>query len=34
LGYQAGADLTTGDNNIDIGYNVLGVADESSRARA
>jgi hypothetical protein len=33
LGYQAGADLTTGDNNIDIGYNVGGVADESNTIR-
>jgi predicted ribosome quality control (RQC) complex YloA/Tae2 family protein len=33
LGNFAGAALTTGDNNIDIGNNVLGVAGESNTIR-
>src|SRR5205807_2406461 len=33
LGGAAGGNLTTGDNNIDIGYNVLGVAGESNTIR-
>jgi len=33
LGVNAGANLTTGDNNIDIGYNVQGVAGESNTIR-
>jgi len=33
LGWQAGYNLTTGDNNIDIGYDVRGVAGESNTIR-
>jgi len=33
LGNIAGSNLTTGDNNIDIGYNVGGVAGESNTIR-
>ena len=33
LGDSAGESLTTGDNNIDIGYNVLGVKGESNTIR-
>jgi hypothetical protein len=33
LGSFAGHDLTTGDNNIDIGYNVVGLAGESNTIR-
>ena len=33
LGNGAGANLTSGDNNIDIGYNVGGVAGESNTIR-
>jgi len=33
LGANAGSDLTTGDNNIDIGANVNGVAGESNTIR-
>jgi hypothetical protein len=33
LGYNAGNALTTGDNNIDIGANVVGVAGESNTIR-
>jgi Chaperone of endosialidase len=33
LGDSAGESLTTGDNNIDIGYNVVGVKDESNTIR-
>jgi trimeric autotransporter adhesin len=33
VGDSAGSDLTTGDNNIDIGYDVVGVADESNTIR-
>ena len=33
LGNVAGTALTTGDNNIDIGYNVMGVAGESNTIR-
>jgi len=33
LGGAAGANLTTGDNNVDIGYNVQGVAGESNTIR-
>ena len=33
LGNLAGSSLTFGDNNIDIGYNVFGVADESNTIR-
>jgi hypothetical protein len=33
LGNVAGTNLTTGDNNIDIGYNVGGVAAESNTIR-
>jgi hypothetical protein len=33
LGAGAGFHLTTGDNNIDIGYNVQGVAGESNTIR-
>jgi trimeric autotransporter adhesin len=33
LGNIAGSNLTTGDNNIDIGYNVGGVASESNTIR-
>jgi hypothetical protein len=33
LGRLAGANLDTGDNNIDIGYNVAGVAGESNTIR-
>jgi hypothetical protein len=33
LGHAAGSNLTTGDNNIDIGWNVVGVAGESNTTR-
>jgi hypothetical protein len=33
VGANAGSNLTTGDNNIDIGYNVVGVAGESNTIR-
>src|SRR5207244_12069655 len=33
LGALAGQNLTTGNNNIDIGANVLGVAGESNKIR-
>src|SRR6266542_4351089 len=33
LGEDAGSDLTTGNNNIDIGYAVFGVAGESDTIR-
>jgi hypothetical protein len=33
LGYSAGLNLTIGGNNIDIGYNVTGVAGESNTIR-
>jgi trimeric autotransporter adhesin len=33
LGDSAGESLTTGDNNIDIGYNVFGVKGESNTIR-
>ena len=33
LGNVAGTNLTIGDNNIDIGYNVNGVAGESNTIR-
>jgi hypothetical protein len=33
IGYMAGANLTTGDNNMDIGANVPGVAGESNTIR-
>jgi hypothetical protein len=33
LGDSAGEFLTTGDNNIDIGYNVIGVKGESNTIR-
>lgn len=33
LGGSAGESLTTGDNNIDIGYNVFGVKGESNTIR-
>jgi len=33
LGNVAGTNLTTGDNNIDIGFNVTGVAGESNTIR-
>jgi hypothetical protein len=33
LGDSAGESLSTGDNNIDIGYDVLGVKDESNTIR-
>ena len=33
IGETAGLNLTTGDNDIDIGYNVLGVAGESNTIR-
>ncbi|KAF5406699.1 MAG: Chaperone of endosialidase [Candidatus Udaeobacter sp.] len=33
LGDSAGESLTTGDNNIDIGYSVLGVKGESNTIR-
>ena len=33
LGYQAGSSLDTGDNNIDIGSDVVGVAGESNTIR-
>jgi trimeric autotransporter adhesin len=33
LGDSAGQSLSTGDNNIDIGYNVLGVKGESNTIR-
>jgi hypothetical protein len=33
LGDSAGESLSTGDNNIDIGYNVLGVKGESNTIR-
>jgi hypothetical protein len=33
LGFNAGSSLTTGDGNVCIGYNVLGVAGESNTTR-
>ena len=33
LGFNAGSNLTTGDGNICIGYNVVGVAGESNTTR-
>jgi len=33
LGYIAGGDLTTGNNNIDIGNGVVGVAGEENTIR-
>ena len=33
MGFNAGSNLATGDNNVCIGYNVVGVRDESNTTR-